>query len=131
MTSSKQLAKSAGTLVRLADGLQVRDKQLVPTPAFIEALRLAQQLQDDLDAFWGSIKTTMEVNGIKESKGDWGYVKLTPQRRLYAHEGVKPRFLTETVNTKIVRAWQELHNGKLPAGITETTSNRLTKKVKN
>lgn len=127
--TSKALAKRASGLQRLAEGLEIQNGELVPNPAFIEALRLAVQLEEDLKGFWGSIKTTMEVHKIDESKGDWGYLKLGPQRKLYAGKDVKPRFLTTAVNTKVVRAYQELHNGQLPAGITETVSTRLTKKV--
>lgn len=129
--TTKTLVRRASALSSLSDGLETRNGQLVPTPALLEGLRLAESLQRDLDAFYGSIKTFLEIHGLDGAEGEWGYIKLSPQRRLYATGDVKPRFLTSTVNTKVVRAYQELHNGQLPAGIAEKTTNRLTKKVKD
>lgn len=129
MTNKTTTKQAAGALTLVSDGLHIRKGKLVPTPALLEALELAQSLQNDLDEFYGSIKTFLEIHKCKGGEGEWGYVKLSPQRRLYADSTVKPRFLKKTVDTDEVRHYQKKHSGKLPAGITEKSSNRLIKKV--
>lgn len=128
--TNKTITKRASALQSLAQGLQIRKGQLVPTEALIEGLRLADELSKDLDAFYGSIKTFLEVHNLPNNEGDWGYLKLSPQRRLYADSSVKPRFLKTTIDTAEVRHYQKNHKDKLPAGVTEQVSNRLIKKIK-
>lgn len=109
--------------------LKVQNGSLIQSTEFVAAIRLACALQDELDEFWSDVKGFMEENDITESKGDVT-LKLTPARNLRADLSVvKPRFLKQAPDTTTIRAWQHLHGGELPTGVSETISNRLTKKV--
>lgn len=127
---NKQLVKSAQALVEPADGLVIQKGQLVLTPQLLEGLELAESLQKEIDAFYGSIKTFLQMHKCKGGETELGYVKLSESPRLYADETVKARFLKTTIDTEEVRRWQKKNAGKLPAGVTEKVSVRLIKKVK-
>lgn len=129
--TTNQLTKAHQSLTAPVQGLRVRNNELIPSPAFLRALQEAIELEDELKQFFGAIKTFMEVHNVKAGEGAWGYLKLNPQRRLAADlDVVKPRFLTAAPNTEMIRAYQKMHGGSLPTGITEKVSLRLSKKVK-
>jgi hypothetical protein len=74
--ATKQLVKHSQGLVEAAQGLSVRKGELVPSPAFIEALKAAIEIENELKQFFGAVKTEMEIHGVTEISGDYGYLKL-------------------------------------------------------
>lgn len=130
--TTKAITKAPGALTIVSKGLQAKKGELVQSPDFLAAVALAGQLQAELDEFWGSVQTFMEVNKVKGSKGDWGHITLAERRTLGGNvKDIKPRFLKQAIATDQVRAYATQHGGKLPAGITEKTSKYLSKKVKS
>lgn len=128
--STKTVVKRAGALQSLSDGLLIENGELVLTPALLEGMRIAEALQSEIDAFYGSIKMFLEVNECKGGESELGYVKLNSQSRYTITGKVAPRFLRDAVDTEEVKHWKKNHKGALPKGIKEVTFKRLNKKVK-
>lgn len=77
------------------------------------------------------IKQAMIDNGVQKLEGDWGYITLA-ERTTYSAEDiteVDKKYLKPTLDTSKVKAQATL-TGELPAGVTETKTQYITKKIK-
>lgn len=126
--TTKNIEKRAGTILRLSDGLQVQNHELIQSEAFIEFLGLQHSLQQQIDDGWKMLQQLMETRGVKSIKGEWGHITLAERRTLKASQPLSPRFYKKVLDTNKVRAYETM-KGDLPEGVIQTVTNYLSKKV--
>lgn len=109
----------------------IDNKSLVALRKFAAAEAELKELKAKHDEVVEQIKEAMIANGVTKIDGDWGYITLA-ERTSYKAEDIMqvPRkFIKPTLDTSKVKAEATL-TGKLPAGVSESTTQYITKKLK-
>lgn len=115
-------------LIQIRKSLQ-RGKagNLAENQAFIDFLRIQQEMTTEFNKTWEVIKDRMEQYDIKKIDGDWGYISMA-ERHTYSGSST-PRFMKKVLDTDKVKAFEKLR-GKLPEGIKVSTTKYLAKRIK-
>lgn len=78
--TQEELEKKAKSEVRKITKLTVElaqvQEQLAANPQFVAFLDTQKKLQEQTDNFWAKVKQQMIDSGIKNIKGDWGWITL-------------------------------------------------------
>jgi hypothetical protein len=109
----------------------IDSKSLVALKKFAKAEAELNKLKAKHDDIINKIKQAMIDNGIQKLEGDWGYITLA-ERVSYKAEDiakVEPAYLKQTLDTAKVKAQATL-TGELPAGVSESRTQYITKKLK-
>lgn len=87
-------------------------------------------LEDDLKATWKTVESAMIEHNVKSIKGDWGSITIA-ERDVFKGdiEEVPAKFLKKALDTKKIGSYYTLE-GKLPKGVTHSTTKYLTKRIK-
>jgi hypothetical protein len=128
MSNTKAIEKRTGAILSPLNGLSFENRELVQNEAFVEFLGLQKRLQTQIDDAWRNLQELMEVQGVKSIKGDWGYITLAERKTLRTAVQLPPRFYKKVLDPSKVKAYRTM-SGHLPEGVTETTTNYLSKKV--
>lgn len=78
--TQEELEKKAKSEVKKITKLEVEllktQKELATNPQFAAYLDTQKKLQKQTDEFWAKVKQQMIDSGIKNIKGDWGWITL-------------------------------------------------------
>ena len=109
----------------------IDNKSLVALRKFVTAEAKLKELKIKHDEVIEQVRTTMEENGVERIDGDWGYITLATRTTYKAGDlsEVDDIYLKSALDTTKVKA-QAVLTGELPAGVTESTSNYITKKFR-
>ena len=110
----------------------IDNKSLVALRKFVAAEAKLKELKIKHDEVLEQIRTTMEENDVERIDGDWGYITLVTKTTYRTDDlsEVDNMYLKLSLDTTKVKA-QAVLTGKLPAGVTESTSKYITKKFKD
>lgn len=105
--------------------LQVRSEELaLQSKEFAEYLKAKKHADEELAVVWDMCKEYMEEHNITEHTTDYIKLTLTPSGKYKADdiESVDDELcdIKKTLNNKKVKAYAELHDGKLPDGVQPT-----------
>lgn len=109
----------------------IDNKSLVALRKFAKAEAELKELKAKHDEVVAQIREAMEANGVTKIDGDWGYITLA-ERTTYKAEDldeVSAEYLKPTLDTAKVKA-QAVLTGELPAGVVESKTTYITKKLK-
>lgn len=104
----------------------------ISKPADFAAFALqAQELKNQLDAFWGAVEQQMNDRGVNKLKGDWGSVTISPAELLTIVDAsqLDPQLTKPALDTKKVHGYVDVF-GELPAGVGVRTVTKFTKRIK-
>lgn len=110
----------------------IDNKSLVALRKFVALESQLKEAKEQHDAVIEKIKNAMIANGVQRIDGDWGYITLA-ERTIYKAEDidrVSPEYLKKALDTSRVKA-QAVLTGQLPAGVTESKTQYITKKLKD
>jgi hypothetical protein len=109
----------------------IDSKSLVALRKFAKAEAQLKELKAKHDAVIDQIREAMEANGVTKIDGDWGYITLAEKTSYKAEDitDVDDKYLKPTLDTAKVKA-EAVLTGELPAGVTETKTKYITKKLK-
>lgn len=109
----------------------IDNKSLVALRKFAAAEAELKELKEKHDAVIEQIKEAMIANGVQRIDGDWGYITLAERTTYKAEdiERISPEYLKSALDTAKVKA-QAVLTGQLPAGVTESKTQYITKKLK-
>lgn len=132
-TSTQLLTKKTQDILSLVDEPKTKKALLAQNEAFIAFLQVQKQLQDEIDSAWDKVRNLMEENKITKidgkDYGDWGWIGFVPYTTLLDDGSTAPRFLKRTLDTKQVRAYEQL-KGTLPKGVLVKSTTRFQKHIK-
>lgn len=128
--SVKTISPKTDTILRLADSLQAIDGSMIQSQAFYDFLRFQRDVQERISETWVQIESFMRTNDIPTVKGDWGHATLANKVTLAADTSIltDPTFYKQQLDSKKVKDYKGLF-GKLPEGVTESTSEYLSKRI--
>lgn len=88
-------------------------------------------LKEKHDMIVDQVKVAMIENGVTRIDGDWGYITLAERTTYKADdiEAVAEKFIKPALDTTKVKA-EAVLTGKLPAGVSESKTQYITKKFK-
>lgn len=154
--TQQELDKKAKSEVRKITKLELElantQKELATNPQFAAFLDTQKKLKEQTDAFWKKIKDAMIASGIKNIKGDWGWITLgetfrynvvdinsVPEEFKYDDlnfdelrkdiDKLDKKYITESVDTAAIKEDANL-TGEVPDGVEEVVSYKLMKKIK-
>lgn len=107
------------------------NKSLVALRKFAKAEAELKELKAKHDEIVERVKEAMIENGVQRIDGDWGYITLA-ERVGYKADNISEvdkQYTKPTLDTAKVKAQATL-TGELPAGVTETRTQYITKKFK-
>lgn len=109
----------------------VDNKSLTALRKFAKAEAQLKELKAKHDEVIEQIKEAMIANGVTKLKGDWGYITLAERTTYKADDldSVDEQFLKKTLDTTKVKA-EAVLKGVLPAGVSESKTKFITKKLK-
>lgn len=109
----------------------IDNKSLVALRKFAAAEAELKELQKTHDEIVAQIKEAMIANDVKKIDGDWGYITLAERTNYKATDitAVPKKFTKLSLDTTKVKAAATL-TGELPKGVTESTTQFITKKLK-
>jgi len=107
------------------------DKSLVALRKFAKVTAQLMELQEQHDKIISQVKEAMIANDVKRIEGDWGYITLAERTNYKAADitAVPKKFTKLSLDTTKVKAAATL-TGELPKGVTESTTQFITKKLK-
>jgi hypothetical protein len=96
---------------------------------FANFVKLAKEVQTQLDAAWGFVEQQMLDRNVKSLKGDWGTISTAERINWKVNQNeVDPYYLKSAPDTKKLKA--AFDAGELPVGADFTTSVYITKRIK-
>ena len=110
----------------------IDNKSLVAIKKFVKAETELKALKEKHDEVIEKVKQAMIDNGVTKIDGDWGYITLA-ERTTYKAENideVDEKFIKPSLDTTKVKA-EAVLTGQLPAGVTESKTQYITKKLKD
>lgn len=109
----------------------IDNKSLVALRKFAKAELALKELKAKHDAVIQQVQEAMEANGVQKISGDWGYITLSERTNYKAEDiaAVAPEFTKATLDATKVKAHATL-TGQLPAGVSESKTRYITKKLK-
>lgn len=110
----------------------IDNKSLVALRKFATAEAELKVLKEKHDTVIEQVKAAMIENGVQRIDGDWGYITLA-ERTTYKAEDigeVDEKYIKPSLDTAKVKA-EAVLTGNLPAGVTETKTQYITKKLKD
>lgn len=125
------LIESEKTLTAEVNTLETELRELDPKfQLFIEKQAELRLVQTKNQKAWDQIKDAMIEYNIKTIKGDWGSVTVVERTNYKADlDEVPAKFIKKVIDTTKIAASHKLE-GKLPKGVTTTTTKFLMKKFK-
>lgn len=153
--TQEELSKKATSEVRKITKLEVElvnvQKELATNPYFAKFLDTQKKLQTQTDEFWKKIKDQMIASGIKNIKGDWGWITLgetfsysvediskIPEEFLFDDLNIEalqedidkldPKYIQTGVDLAAIKEDVKLTND-IPDGVSEKVSYKLMKKI--
>lgn len=111
--------------------LAVKTDAMMNNPEFKAFRELQAAVNDKAAEVWKSIETRMIEAGIKNVKGEWGYITIAEKNNFVVADLrlVPTKFIKKVADTtKIGQAYKL--EGKLPKGVLMTTTKYLTKGIK-
>lgn len=109
----------------------IDSKSLVALRKFAKAEKELAELKAKHDTVIEQIKAAMIENNVQRIDGDWGYITLA-ERTTYKAEDideVDEKYTKPALDTAKVKA-EAVLTGQLPAGVTESKTQYITKKLK-
>ena len=109
----------------------IDNKSLVAIKKFAKAEAQLKELKAKHDEVIEQVKQAMIDNGVEKIQGEWGSITLA-ERTTYSTDDIDqvPLNLTKRVlDTGKVKA-QAVLNGVLPAGVSESKTQYITKRLK-
>lgn len=118
------------TILKLADSLQALDGSMIQSQAFYDFLRFQRDVKERIDQTWERIEEFMRANDVPTVKGDWGHMTLATKVNLKADTAIltDSSFYKQALDSTKVKGYQKLF-GALPNGVTQSTTEYLSKKV--
>lgn len=109
----------------------VDHKSLVALRKFAKAEVELKVLKEKHDAVIEQIREAMVANGVTKIDGPWGYITLAERITYKAEDpnAVDEKYLKYALDATKVKA-EAVLTGVLPAGVTETKTQYITKKLK-
>ena len=110
----------------------IDNKSLVALRKFAAAEAKLKVLKEKHDMVVEQVRVAMVEAGVQRIDGDWGYITLA-ERTTYKAEDldtVDEKYTKPTLDTAKVKA-EAVLTGNLPAGITESKTQYITKKFKD
>lgn len=110
----------------------IDNKSLVALRKFAAVEAELKELKAKHDEVIERVKAAMIENGVNKIDGDWGYITLA-ERTTYKAESldeVADEFLKKALDSAKVKA-QAVLTGQLPAGVSESKTQYITKKLKD
>lgn len=110
----------------------IDNKSLVAIKKFAKAEAELKDLKKKHDEALDQIKQAMIDNDVQKIDGDWGYITLAERTSYKAEdiEQVDEKYLKPTLDTAKVKA-EAVLTGQLPAGVEESKTQYITKKLKD
>jgi hypothetical protein len=95
---------------------------------FANFVKLAKEVQTQLDAAWGFVEQQMLDRNVGDVQGNWGKVTLTHPKTLKMTSDVEAEFIQmkPTLDTKKVHNYEGLF-GELPIGVEYVIGKRFDK----
>ena len=109
----------------------IDNKSIVALKKFAKAEAELKELKAKHDEVLDKIKQAMIDNNVTKIDGDWGYITLA-ERTSYKAEDiseVSEEFIKPTLDTAEIKA-QAVLTGEVPAGVVESKTQYITKKLK-
>lgn len=108
------------------------NKSLVALRKFAKAEAELKELKAKHDTIIEQVKEAMIANNVQRIDGDWGYITLAERTTYKADDlnAVDEKFTKPALDTTKVKAEATL-TGELPAGVTESKTQYITKKLKD
>jgi hypothetical protein len=72
----KKAKSEVRKILKMESELMQVQKQLNLNPEFRKFIDTQKKVQEQTDAFWAKIKEQMIASGVKNIKGDWGYITI-------------------------------------------------------
>jgi len=109
----------------------IDNKSLVALRKFAAAEANLKVMKEQHDKVVDQIREAMIKNGVDRISGDWGYITLAERTTYKAEdlEAVDSKYLKPTLDTAKVKA-EAVLTGELPAGVSESKSQYITKRLK-
>ena len=154
--TQEELDKKAKSEVRKITKLELElantQKELATNPQFIAFLDTQKKLQEQTDAFWKKIKDLMIASGIKNIKGDWGWITLgetlsysvtdinaVPEEFTFDDldidalradiESLDEKYIKKSVDVAAIKEEVSLTD-EVPEGVEQKVAYKLMKKIK-
>lgn len=109
----------------------IDNKSLNALRKFAATEKRLKALKEKHDMIVDQVRVAMIENGVTRIDGDWGYITLAERTTYKADDidRVSPQYTKKTLDTAKVKA-QAVLTGEVPAGITESKTQYITKKFK-
>lgn len=109
----------------------IDNKSLTALRKFAAAEAMYKEMKAHHDTLIAQIMEAMQTNGVTRLDGEWGYITLAERTTYKADDitEVDEQYLKPTLDTTKVKA-QAVLTGALPAGVTESKTQYITKKLK-
>lgn len=110
----------------------IDNKSLVALRKFAAAEAQLKEMKAKHDEVVAMIQEAMVKNGVTKLEGDWGYITLAERTTYKADDldTVDPKYTKPTLDTAKVKA-EAVLTGQLPAGVVESKTQYITKKLKD
>lgn len=108
----------------------IDNKSLVALRKFVALEAQFKSAKEQHDAVVEQVKEAMITAGVQRIDGDWGYITLAERTNYKADDitAVDAKYLKQALDTTKVKA-EAVLTGKLPAGVTESKTQYITKKL--
>ncbi len=109
----------------------IDNKSLAALRKFAKAEAELKELKAQHDLVIAQIMEAMQENGVTKIDGPWGFITLAERTTYKADDitSVDEKYLKPALDTAKVKA-EAVLTGQLPAGITESKTQYITKKLK-
>lgn len=95
-----------------------------------EKISSLKEAQEQINATWKQVETAMIDNDIKSIKGDFGSLTIAERTNYKADLDQLPaKFIKKVADTTKIATFAKLE-GKLPKGVTTSSTKYLTKRIK-
>lgn len=101
---------------------------LAENAAFLDFLKIQQQMTAEIDKTWDVVKERMQQYDIKKIDGDWGHITMAERKNFSINGRVTDSFTKKVLDTSKVSQYFKLYK-KLPAGVALSTTKYLSKKI--
>ena len=117
-------------VIELQQSLQTLEDQLAENEVFQSFLTKQKQAQAEIASTWKMVEQQMIEHNVKSVKGDWGSITIAERTNYKADLTELPsKFVKKVADTAKIQASHALE-GKLPKGVTTSTTKYLMKRIK-
>lgn len=127
--TEQDIEKEALAIIGIETEVATAEERLMQNPDFRNFLAMQKEMNKKAAELWKQVERHMIDSGIKNVKGDWGYLTIAESHDWITTTDLPAKFYKKVVNTKMLTDTFKLTN-KEPKGAHLTYKYSLRKGIK-